>query len=395
MGAILGKKVTKVSDHGAADGLVWGSSCTRGWRASMEDTHVAITSLSPTSVSAWKDIGFFAVMDGHGGAQVARFVQQHLPRELVSHTRDPRSNADLSKALNATFHKMDDMLRGPEGRRELRRLAMLADLDEPASPSSFSTASAADPRYTGCTAVACCITPDSIVVANAGDSRAVLCRGGKALPLSKDHKPNDPKEKKRIEHAGGRILASEGAGGRTTYRVNGDLNLSRAIGDLAFKTHPNLKPQEQMICATPDVHEEPRTPEDEFIIICCDGIWDVKTDQQCVDFLRRQLTPHNNFVGRQGGRDMDEEEGERIERALEALLDDCVSPDPVKTLGLGADNMTAVLVRLPMPERPRSPKIMRGFQSFAGQDSMSSSNPSLASPRRLVQSLPCWCAVDE
>ena len=59
-------------------------------------------------------------------------------------------------------------------------------------------------------------------MANAGDSRCVLSRGGKAIDLSVDHKPEDAVEKERIDKAGG-FVTSDG-------RVNGNLNLSRAIG---------------------------------------------------------------------------------------------------------------------------------------------------------------------
>ena len=74
----------------------------------------------------------------------------------------------------------------------------------------------------GCTAVVALLRKDELVVANAGDSRCVLCRDGRAIDLSVDHKPEDDDERKRIEAAGGKVTADG--------RVNGGLNLSRAIG---------------------------------------------------------------------------------------------------------------------------------------------------------------------
>ena len=124
----------------------------------------------------------------------------------------------------------------------------------------------------GCTAVVSFITPERIVVANAGDSRAVLCRGGWAVPLSEDHKPSDPLEQRRIKKAGGTVEKFQGSGGRTVYRTCGVLSLTRAIGNLEYKKATNRPPEQQIICATPDVREEPRHPEDEFLIICCDGV---------------------------------------------------------------------------------------------------------------------------
>ena len=74
----------------------------------------------------------------------------------------------------------------------------------------------------GCTAVVALLRKDELVVANAGDSRCVLCRDGKAIDLSIDHKPEDDEERRRIEGAGGKVTADG--------RVNGGLNLSRALG---------------------------------------------------------------------------------------------------------------------------------------------------------------------
>lgn len=74
----------------------------------------------------------------------------------------------------------------------------------------------------GCTAVVALLRDRELVVANAGDSRCVLCHEGKAVDLSIDHKPEDEEEKQRIEAAGGKVTGDG--------RVNGGLNLSRAIG---------------------------------------------------------------------------------------------------------------------------------------------------------------------
>jgi serine/threonine protein phosphatase PrpC len=86
----------------------------------------------------------------------------------------------------------------------------------------------------------------TLTVANAGDSRAVLCRvGGKTEPLSFDHKPQQDRELSRIRRAGGFV--------NQFGRVNGNLNLSRSIGDLKYKQVPGIPPAEQMITAEPDI----------------------------------------------------------------------------------------------------------------------------------------------
>lgn len=81
-------------------------------------------------------------------------------------------------------------------------------------------------------------------MANAGDSRSVLSRSGKAIPLSDDHKPESEVEKNRITKAGGTI---------TNGRVNGGLNLSRSMGDFFYKRDKSLAYDEQLIISKPDI----------------------------------------------------------------------------------------------------------------------------------------------
>lgn len=180
----------------------------------------------------------------------------------------------------------------------------------------------------GCTAVCVLLSNDEIVCANAGDSRAVLSRNGTAVELSHDHKPNDERERQRIEAAGGRVEEVV-AGSRVHYRINGNLNLSRAIGDLEFKQQPDLGPEVQIVCSTPDIVHMPLTKDDEFIVLACDGVWDVKTNQEVIDFIRSRLR-----------------QGKAIPQILEALLDDCIADNPKETNGLGGDNMTCIIVKL-------------------------------------------------
>lgn len=125
----------------------------------------------------------------------------------------------------------------------------------------------------------------SLVVANAGDCRAVLCRRGKAVEMSRDHKPVCLKEKKRIEASGGYVCDGY---------LNGQLSVARAIGDWHMD---GLKGQEGgPLSAEPEFMTTILTEEDEFLIIGCDGIWDVFRSQNAVDFARRRLQEHNNPV---------------------------------------------------------------------------------------------------
>lgn len=110
---------------------------------------------------------------------------------------------------------MDDMLLTPEGTKELneiRRKFQGEDMDNERIGS-----------HAGCTANVVVFDDDHYYIANSGDSRSALCRAGKLVTLSEDHKPESEIEKNRIEKAGGMIMNG---------RVNGGLNLTRAIGDI-------------------------------------------------------------------------------------------------------------------------------------------------------------------
>ncbi|CAM9415012.1 unnamed protein product [Ectocarpus fasciculatus] len=176
------------------------------------------------------------------------------------------------------------------------------------------------PIQAGCTSVVCLMVGKVLHVANAGDSRAVLCRGGVAVALSHDHKPMSATEKRRIEGAGGFVNAAG--------RVNGNLNLSRSIGDLKYKANSTLPPADQMITAEPDLKSVEVTDEDRFMILACDGVWDCMTSQECVDFVGAR-------VGKMS-----------LSKVCEEVMDACMSDDPRRTTGIGGDNMTCIVVLL-------------------------------------------------
>ncbi|XP_020423825.1 probable protein phosphatase 2C 24 [Prunus persica] len=111
-------------------------------------------------------------------------------------------------------------------------------------------------------------------IVNGGDSRAVLCRNGKAFPLSVDHKPDRPDELKRIEEAGGRVIYWDGP------RVLGVLAMSRAIGDNYLKPY---------VSCEPEVTITDRTAEDECLILVSDGLWDVVSNDTACGVARMCL----------------------------------------------------------------------------------------------------------
>ena len=169
----------------------------------------------------------------------------------------------------------------------------------------------------GCTAVCAMVRDGEIVVANAGDSRCVLSRNGEAVAMTQDHKPMDAGEYDRIIKAGG--FVADG-------RVNGSLNLSRALGDLEYKQTKELPPEAQMVTADPEIRTEKYQPADEFFILACDGIWDVLTNQEAVDFVRERLLA-----------------GKTPQEICEEACDHCLAPD-TNGCGKGCDNMSIIIV---------------------------------------------------
>ena len=157
------------------------------------------------------------------------------------------------------------------------------------------SASHGDPKTnfaegSGTTALTVLIWGDQLLVANAGDCRAVLCRRGKAIDLTTDHRPSNPEEALRVKVAGGHIC-SDGY-------LNGHLAVLRALGDHHFKdlkspTGPDGAMAGPLI-AEPEVASHTILPEDEFILMACDGLWDVFKSQRAVEFARQKLRDHND-----------------------------------------------------------------------------------------------------
>ncbi|XP_066482928.1 protein phosphatase 1G isoform X2 [Tiliqua scincoides] len=176
----------------------------------------------------------------------------------------------------------------------------------------------------GTTAVVALIRGKQLIVANAGDSRCVVSEGGKAVDMSYDHKPEDEVELARIKNAGGKVTMDG--------RVNGGLNLSRAIGDHFYKRNKNLPPEEQMISALPDIKVLTINDDHDFMVIACDGIWNVMSSQEVVDFVQSKITQKS-------------ESGElrSLSSIVEELLDRCLAPDTSGD-GTGCDNMTCIII---------------------------------------------------
>nr|XP_057945057.1 protein phosphatase 1G [Doryrhamphus excisus]XP_057945058.1 protein phosphatase 1G [Doryrhamphus excisus] len=188
----------------------------------------------------------------------------------------------------------------------------------------------------GTTAVVALIRGKQLIVANAGDSRCVVSERGKAVDMSYDHKPEDEVELARIKKAGGKVTMDG--------RVNGGLNLSRAIGDHFYKRNKVLPPEEQMISSMPDVKVLTLNEDHDFMVIACDGIWNVLSSQEVVDFISERIKPDQSGVARP------------LSSIVEELLDHCLAPDTSGD-GTGCDNMTCIIITFrphPSPAQSQS-----------------------------------------
>ncbi|XP_017052699.1 protein phosphatase 1B isoform X2 [Drosophila ficusphila] len=260
MGGFLEKPETeKKVEQGSGNGLRYCLSSMQGWRLEMEDAHSAVCSL----MEPFKDWAYFGVFDGHAKFSMLRFPE----------------------GIKEGFLQLDEDLRKVNN-------------DKPG----------------GSTATCAFISPDKIYLANCGDSRAVISRGGATYISTIDHKPFSNIERDRIQKAGGSVMIK---------RVNGTLAVSRALGDFDFKRDQSRSQVDQMVSPEPDVTVCDRLESDEFIIIACDGIWDVMSSSEVSEFIGSRLLVTKD-----------------IPMIVNSVMDICLHRG-------SRDNMTLLLILLP------------------------------------------------
>ena len=291
MGQILSQPETeKHSEVDSDKHLAYGLSCMQGWRINMEDAHATILNVHEDEENK-EHIAFFGVYDGHGGEKLAIFTGKHL-HDLICAT-EAFKNKDYVTALKDGFLLCDQ--------------AILQDIETRSDES-------------GCAATLAIVTPLQIFCGNAGDSRTVMSINGFAKALSFDHKPFNEGEKARIAAGGGYVDVG---------RVNGNLALSRGIGDFSFKKNADLPAEEQIVTCYPDViAHNIDFSKDEFIILACDGIWDCLSSQNCVECVRRGIYERKPFT-----------------QICEEIMELCCAPT-LEGSGIGCDNMSILIVAL-------------------------------------------------
>ncbi|KAJ8430218.1 hypothetical protein Cgig2_006726 [Carnegiea gigantea] len=204
----------------------YGYASSPGKRSSMEDFY-------ETRIDGvdGETIGLFGVFDGHGGARAAEYVKQHLFSNLIKH---PKFISDTKSAIADAYSRTD---------------------------SEFLKSDNSQNRDAGSTASTAILVGDRLLVANVGDSRAVICRGGE----------DQSDERQRIEDAGGFVMWAG------TWRVGGVLAVSRAFGDKLLK---------QYVVADPEIQEEKVDSSLEFLILASDGLWDVVSNEEAVAMVK-------------------------------------------------------------------------------------------------------------
>lgn len=262
---------------------------------------------------------------------VAHYVAKHFPRVLIETNQLAPNMPEAEVAARAT--------------RAFESSLMSIDATMRALPEVESRQD-----QSGSTSVMTLISPGHIICANTGDSRAVMSRSGVCTELSFDHKPFNEGEKARIEAAGSHVKFN---------RVNGDLAVSRALGDFVYKRREDVSAELQAVTAMPEMLTVARDPNiDEFIVLACDGIWDVMSSQEVVDKVREMLVkgrppPEPAEEGAAAQADGGEPEQPQPPRpwdlgaVCECLIDHC--------LRLGSrDNMSVIIVLLDQKLKPRT-----------------------------------------
>ncbi|CAJ1448058.1 unnamed protein product [Effrenium voratum] len=249
------------------------SACMQGDRTSFEDFHV----LDQTAA-------LVAVFDGHLGDEAAAFCAERLPLHLAK--------AETASEWQEAFKACDAELRERLPQTEAGTTATVVRVKESSQDAL------------------------ELLVGSCGDCRAVLWqKESNTLLSTRDHRPSDVDERRRIEAAGGEVTKEDPD---DPPRVDGVLSCSRALGSFELKQEA-LWPEDQKVSCLPDFHKWHATRGD-WLILACDGIWDAASNEQVVDRVCRRAT-----------------KGKDLGQVVEAMLQLCSS---------SLDNLTLVAIEL-------------------------------------------------
>ncbi|XP_068621177.1 protein phosphatase 1L [Battus philenor] len=306
----------------------------KGRRMHMEDKFIINENINNTGIS------LFAIFDGHGGEFAANYAKDHLIQNLYNKVvelnaykdgklitlppqdapeeskKDQESNTSVERktSFKKSVSTADDTskkeITDPELLAQLSKARPITrevqKINRPVKNLTIPLTSYLDKgkinfgklltdevlaadrllveaakrtlNVAGTTALIAVLEENHLIVANVGDSRGVMCDSrGNAIPVSFDHKPQQVREQKRIEAAGG-YIAFNGV-----WRVAGILATSRAMGDYPLK-------DKNFVIADPDIltfNLEDHKPM--FLILASDGLWDTFTNEEAVKFIKERI----------------------------------------------------------------------------------------------------------
>ncbi|CAJ0587257.1 unnamed protein product, partial [Mesorhabditis spiculigera] len=236
--------------------LVWSLCAKKGEREDMQDAHLVVERM----LAGKNDVvrcAIFGIFDGHAGARAALHCEHHLAGLLEEKLKKAESLEIMEKALKRYFTEV------------------YRQLDD----QFLAEAKKNKPVWKdGTTATTALLLNNTIYVANIGDSRAIVARqkedgsGAVAVPLTVDHNPTIHEERMRIQKTGASVIDG---------RVNGSLEVSRSIGDGHFKANG--------VISTPDMRKLALTDRDRFLLVACDGLWKVFSNEAAIEYVTEKL----------------------------------------------------------------------------------------------------------
>ena len=294
-------------------------------------------SQSKNNNKPWPNCSFFGLYDGHGGSKACDFLRDNLHKYIINDKYFP---SNPQKAIANGFIYAEKLF--------------------------FKNYTGRD--SSGSCAIVILIIENRCYIANVGDSRAVLSakNGTKFYPLSRDHRPGDEKEYKRILDAGGKIYKTEYEYGNlntnrnSTYtrnsnynnnknyinnnRINinnnrnssvvgplrvspGKLSVSRTIGDIEAKD-PKFGGNPNVIISIPEIKYFDNTDKNDFILIFCDGVYEKLKNKDIIDCIwneikNKKFSDIHNMAG----------------YSIEKLINKCIMQD-------STDNLTVIMICL-------------------------------------------------
>ena len=363
----LSSAMKTVPEETIANSVAWGAAEMPGKRIDMEDAILCQYPLdvppkpssmdeneTPSSSSIVSTMGIFGVFDGHGdGGFASQFISTNLISKLQS---NPSWNVAYHEINLSSDSCTTDTV-------ETIFTEACYDLDDDLKNDKSK------PRDGGTTAIVALVSSRKILVANVGDSRCILVKKRttatsnqdegqesseemsqiEVIPMSEDHKPDLPDERARIESAGLEIHTDlippseddENSQYEMISKVKKSdremLGVARAFGDYDYKSNADLSPSRQAVVCTPDIEGRDRADsEDLFLILACDGVWDVMSNDEVGLFVTRGVNAATATLAKED----QPAEADVLARVGDELLTECLEKG-------STDNMSVLIVALP------------------------------------------------